>query len=1060
MVTSTDLFIEKLKTRINPTSDGSKSVQDDNTQTLIGKKFEGDIEYLSSQKIVQSTDNSIYQLQPNLILYPKHSHDIEIILYLINLPQFSDLKITARGGTTSTNGQSLNNGVIIDCTRYFREIIKLNIQEEWIEVEPGITLKEVNDFLQEHNYHFAPNISPSDRATIGGMISTDASGKGSYVYGKTSDHLISVSTLLPNRTKYTFKNHLNNITDNITKQINKIISENIKLIRKKFPEHKRFASGYNLSKLINIQAIGTLTGNRKPIQESQTKMEGKKPEESNNISQLIENKNINLNYLIAGSEGTLGIITKAKLKITPLPKYESIVITHYKNFDDCLKDAKNILPFHPLAIETMDETLLSLCKTHPLYNQISKYITNSNTNAINILEFKANSKKSLSEITSKFLNNYKKTCLCHFATEIKEKDNKTASQKRKYIWELRNLAVGIAGNMHGNKKPIAFIEDSAIPPEHLTNYVTDLKKLLDSYKLQYVMYGHIDVGCLHVRPALDLRDPKQQKLIPEITTETIKLVKKYNGVIWGEHSSGFRVKFSEEFFGKEIFGIFSQIKSIFDPHNRLNPGKIATPIEKEELFEIASHLKAKNTKKIKPSLYKQFENLLSCNGNTKCLTINQNQVMCPSWKATKEKIHSPKGRANLIEDWLIFRSINKIPRNFIQKMFFKIKHHSYLKQIHSSMNGCLGCNACASNCPLKINIPEYKILFLQWYHQLYIRKPRDYLIANIEALIPFFSKYPAIFNFLFQNKISKLFAQKIFHLTHIPKFNNEFYRANFKHLLPLKPPIKIDRLMEGKKSDKSGGVNRLNKKTVFIVADTFNSFLSTKTLKDSISLLTKLGFEVKIIPLFNSGKSYLNLGFIKKFSKIAQANIGLLNKINALNYPIITIEPVIELLLSNEYKKHFPKKTNYKTQLISELLNQNLKLIKRKNETHNLMEGNKPETPSNINRLTKNIYYFAHCSEQTSIPNSISNWKNIFSAVNIKLQHLESGCCGMAGNYGYEVEHSQSSKKLFQLTWHKHFTKNQASQICATGFSCKEQIKYQTQINTPHPITILNKYIK
>ena len=945
--------------------------------------FSGDIENNIAQKIVQATDNSIYHILPDLILYPKTTQDIKHILKIANLPQFQNINLTSRGGCTATNGQSLNSGIIIDCAKHLNKIIKFNKQEQWIDVEPGITLRELNNFLAPYDYHFAINISPDDRATIGGMIATDASGKASHIYGKTSDNLISVNTLLANNQQYIFKNHSKkNLNDKIIKQINNIISSNITAIQKSFPTHKRFASGYNLAK-------------------------------------LTDQKNFNLNYLIAGSEGTLAIITKARLKIHPKPQYRSLIITHYNSFNNCLKDAKNLLPFKPIAIETIDTTLLNLSKNLPLYHQIKQYLCFPNSHAINILEFSANTKAQLKILTANFNKTYKQHSLCNNANIVAQESD------IKKIWELRSLAVGIAGNMPGNQKPIAFIEDTAIPPQNLVNYVNDLRKMLASYQLKYVIYGHLDVGCLHVRPALDLHDPQQQKLIPEITAKTIKLVKKYQGIIWGEHGIGFRVSYSKEFFGTEIFELFCQIKHIFDPHNRLNPGKISLPKQKGtyKLKDILNNLHADHTKKITNHLAKKFNNILTCNGNTKCLSINNNQVMCPSWKVTKEKIHSPKGRSNLIEDWLIFRSSYKIPHNPIKKFIFSRKHHHYLTLIYNSLNNCLGCHACNASCPIKVNIPFHKSLFLAWYHKLYFRPVKDYLLANIESLIAFCARFAPIFNFLLQNKLSKFITLKIFHLNKIPKLQKNYYLDHMQKLI-------------------YHNTDDLPKNSIFLIADTFNSFINPQTLEDSVKLLQQLNFNVKIIPFFSSGKSALNLGFLKKSSHIINKNINDLNHISSLNYPIITIEPIINFLLMEEYQKFSDRKITYTVQLISEFLNNNLKLLK--------------DYQTNTSIPNKDIYLFSHCTEKTCMPQNITFWQNIFSTININLTSLDSGCCGMAGSYGYEAEHNHHSQQLFDLTWNTHLQTQNSSQICATGFSCREQIKHLQNKNIPHPISILN----
>jgi len=967
-------------------------------KALNRSRFAGLIESSETQKFASSTDNSIFQIVPSAILYPKNSVDIKIALKLGS--KYSNLHFTARGGSTATNGQSLNDSIIIDCSRFLRQITKLNLKEKWVEVEPGVRLSELNDYLQPHGYHFAPHISPDDRATIGGMIATDASGKGSFVFGKTSDHLIEAETLLANGQRYLFKTHeLSKTKDKKIRQISDLVKNNITEINKKFPDVTRFPTGYNLSKL--------LSGNK-----------------------------INLTYLLAGSEGTLAITTKARLKITPINKFRSLIVNHYKNFNDALKDVTTLIKYSPFAIETMDEEILKLSKGYPLFQEIKEYIGAAKN--INILEFQATTKKGLEKQTNKFLNDHKGSCLCSDENDIRK------------LWELRSLGVGIAGSMPGSRKPIPFIEDTVVDINKIHLYARDLKKILDSYKLKYVIYGHLDVGCLHVRPALDLTKEKDKKIKSEIISKTIKLVEKYNGVLWGEHGGGLKAPYIPEIYGANIYEIFVTIKELFDREYRLNPGKIVVRGDSVIVEEILNQvqddtvgvrddtvgvrddsglLQADYNKEIDEKLAADFEKVISCNGNTKCLSVDKNQVMCPSEKVTGEKIHSPKGRANLLRKWLHHISGNKPLDN------------RQIEEIKSSLDACLGCKACLSTCPVSVDIPTSKSYFLNWYYDnIGKRKIRDLFFARSEEMLAYYGKHPLAYNLLLRNPISKIVI-RLMGIAESPKFYNSYYKIlnQVQNDAVAKCHPELDSGSMSKISNVSWSVAS-GSKPVYLVTDAFTNFAEQHLLEDTITLLKKLGYEPKILPYFISGKAYFAEGAIERFEDIAQKNIKDLNEIAKQNIPIISIEPSINLFFRQEYKECFGKEIKFEIQLVEEFL---VKNIDSYTHTHN----------DNMD-----IYYLLpHCTEKTSLPLNSKNWQKIFDKFGLNLEILPSGCCGMAGSYGYKTEFQKNSKALFELSWKQHFNNHQASQILATGYSCRSQSKKLTKQEIKHPIELLKR---
>ena len=909
--------------------------------------FLGDIETLESKRFVASTDNSIHQILPQAIIYPKNRSDIFLIVEIINKieKKKGEFHLTARGGATATNGQSLNNGVIIDYSRYQNSILKLDLDKKTVKVEAGVVLSQLNEYLKPYGYFFAPNLSPSDRATIGGMIATDACGKGSIIYGKTSDHLKEVSTLLACGEEYVFKQKSITGLDKKEKRILEIVKD--KKIREEFPDLKRFVSNYNLGKLYNEKE-----------------------------------QSLDLQYLIAGSEGSLAMILEAELKITKIPYLREVFVAGYDDFYEALDDANNIVQYPISAIELMDNKILELSKGEALYDELKAYIGNSAN--INIIEFIADNKEELEQKIIDFKNSYKKNSKIKYLQLL-------PSDLQAKAFELRSLGVGIAGSMKGLRRPIAFIEDTVVPLVNIKKYAQELIGILEKYKLKFVIYGHLDVGCLHVRPALNLMEEEDKKILDELTIAAISLVKKYDGIVWGEHSIGSRVNYLGKVFSPRVLSYFKEIKELYDENYVFNLNKI---VNFNDEFGLDKNLLADFNKEINIKYFEDFEAAIFCNGNTKCLSVNKNQVMCPSQKVTKEKIYSPKGRANLVRKWLADTSCNRVDDKFVE-------------ELKDSLDNCLGCKACSSTCPVSVDIPTYKSLFLHWYHSnIKSRKIREFLLCRGEESLRILHKFDRL-RFLYKGCF---------------KIINFCLGINY---LP-----KISKVKIAKKYLYNDNC-QYKEEVVFLLQDSFNSFLESENLLALISILEKLGKQPVILPFIPSGKAYFVEGDLDGFKKCAKKNIALLKN---LEQPIICIEPAITLFFRQEYKKFF--KEDLSVLLAEEYLvnNINIKQVK----------------------ISEKISLLAHCTEKTALPQNYKNWQNIFQKCGVELEVLESGCCGMAGSYGYKKEFKKNSKNLFDLSWKEHFAKGK--KIVATGSSCRNQVNVQLQKKIEHPLVMLDKF--
>ena len=993
---------------------------------LAKTPFTGEIRTDFANRLILSTDNSIYQILPQGVVFPRNSDDLVHLFRLAERESYREITFSPRGGGTGTNGQSLSPGIIIDCSKYMKQILEMNLEEGWVKVQPGVILDQLNNYLQPYGLFFAPSVAPSSRATLGGMINTDACGKGSRIYGRTSDHILELTWILVDgtvvRSRPINKDTLTELKQesgrlgNIYRQVDRIVTAKQELIEQTFPKMPRFMTGYNLAKVYTS------------IRDT-----------------------FDLNRIIAGSEGTLAIVTEAKLKLTKIPNYKKLVAIHYSCFDDALSAAENLLELQPSAIETIDEKILALAKGDEIYYRVKDFI--GDANAINLVELAGDDLSQLESKVNRLISNLesKQAIGYYLAQNEGESTN---------LWELRKKGAGLLGNQSGNRKPIAFIEDTAVPPSCLYSYIREFKALLNEYQLDYAMYGHVDVGCVHVRPALDLKGPEDETLIRELSDKVVALVRKYGGVMWGEHGKGFRSEYTPVFFGEELYQDLRKIKAAFDPDNRLNPGKIVTPYNsKEEVVAIGSSLRGHFDRQVDTKAQSEYELAFSCNGNGMCFNFNPDSVMCPSYKGMNNRIHSPKGRASLLREWLRQLSVvsdqkvlpkdrrgrdgsRTAPTGFPIKFwntlgkFFGV--YDYSHEVYQGMHGCLACKACATQCPIHVDIPSLRTKFLDLYYTRYLRSPRDYLVGNSERLAAWQSYISSIVNITLQNPVIRWCIQQFLGLVDPPLVST----ATVKQGLAKRgaPEFNLEQLSNLSKVEKAN--------SVILLQDAFTSFYESAIVLDIYDFLTELGYKVYVPPFFSSGKPLQVLGFVSEFSSIAQKNAEFFEQLGDIDIPIVGIEPSITLTYRDEYPKTIKtSKSLPKVQLLQEfLLTERQRLPQNKN--HNSCYPAK----------NHNSYYLlGHCTEQTLAVASIEQWQQVFQAMGLSLQPISVGCCGMAGIYGHQAEHCQTSQDIYELSWRKHLPKlpEERQYYLATGYSCRSQVKRIEGWKPQHPVQIL-----
>ncbi len=974
-------------------------------KALEESTFHGEIHADYPTRLLSATDNSVYQVMPQAVVYPLCAEDLNVVAELGAKEEFRGISFAPRGGGTGTNGQSLNRGVVVDTSKHLNNILSFDEENKLVTVQPGVVLDQLNAFLKDHGYFFPPAVSTSSRATLAGMTGTDASGKGSRIYGKTSDYIETIDVVLSGGQSWTSKPlsaaemkevmAREDIVGEIHRQAYRSIVDHEELIEQTFPKMNRGLTGYNLQHALNNE--GTF----------------------------------NLSYLLAGSEGSLCFTQEITFRVIPLPKCKGLVTVRYATFNDALEGVQLILRADPAAVEVVDDKIMTMAQQDIIWTQVGDMLGGEDGEpavmGMNFVEFVGNTKEEVDAQIAK---------LEEILNEVKGLDaqatgwRSTSSPAQiSALWEMRKKSVGLLGALQGKRRAIPFVEDTAVPPQNLAPYIREFRALLDGHGVDYGMFGHADVGCLHVRPTLDLCDVMDEPKLREISDGVADLTQKYGGLLWGEHGKGFRGEYVPKFFGPKLYEELRKIKAAFDPHNLFNPGKIATPytMPDVELTPIdKAVLRGQIDRTLDEKLKEAFPKATLCNGNGACFTWDAFDPMCPSYKATRDRVQSPKGRAGMLREWLRLRTLAEkpdVPKSLHDGRDFNM-------DVYDALKTCLSCKTCATQCPIKVDIPEMKAQFLHEYHQRYARPKRDYLVARLEKLAPLTQKMAGLTNF----------AQKL------PPV-----KAVMRHgvgLIDL-PDVSTASVAKGLKARQAPafdlsvmtGLSAAQKeKSVILVQDTFTTHYDSDVVLAHYDLLSKLGYTVYVAPYRPNGKPLHVKGFLDEFDELARDNDAYYAGLAKTGLPLVGIEAIVTLIFRQEYNQRLDSRPDYVIHQFHEWFEAELQRAKF-------------ELPQGL--AAQDYALFPHCTEKTSLPQTYGQWSGIFKAFNQNLMTEKTGCCGMSGLFGHEVENEEMSKKLYEMSWKKLAEKHGPQRMLATGFSCRCQTKRYGGFKPKHPVEVL-----
>lgn len=1008
--------------RLDPIT--TKALYQQFASDLENAGFSGDVRLDYADRTVLATDNSIYQVQPEGVLCPRSTEDISRIFSLVAKEKYRSVVLSPRGGGTGTNGQSLTTGFMVDTSRYMNRILEINAEERWARVQCGVVKDHLNDLAAKEGLFFAPELSTSNRATLGGMVNTDASGQGSVVYGKTRHHVLELISVLPDGTVHHSLPveelqldelcQQNNSVGNIYQTVRDIHNQYHQRVKEIFPPLNRNLTGYDLANIVK------------------------------------DDGRFDLNAILCGSEGTLATICEVKVNLLPVPKLSTLVLVFYQSFQESLRDAQSLMAATPCSIETIDSRVLNLAKQDNVWEGVKAFFgeKNQGVDGVNFVEFTGGSEQEIEEGILRLENILNKpTNILRLGSRVIRETNNV-----KKIWNMRKQAVGLLGNMKGDARPIAFVEDVAVPPENLADFIQAFRTLLDQHKLIYGMFGHVDAGVLHVRPAIDMKDPEQEILVRAISDQVATLAQKYGGVLWGEHGKGVRSEYSPDFFA-DLYPVLQEIKQAFDPYNQLNPGKLATPANtSQELLKIDGvPTRGQKDRTIERNTFDLFSQSIYCNGNGSCFNYNPDSAMCPTWKATYDRIQSPKGRSGLVREWLrlqtaagtdIAEESQRIRRagafsDAGQKLVNVVKKwrgaEDFSHQVYSALDSCMSCKSCAGQCPIQVNVPDLRARYFELYHSRYPRPVKHHVAGMLESTLPFLAKIKSVYNTVMGWSVANTVSAKVLGLQDLPDITS----SNPTKDICLKGASiasvnLIDAIPETERH-----------KTVVIVQDAFTSFFETPLLTDLVELLIRLGFRPLVAPFKPNGKVLHVYGYLGRFEKLARTNAAELKKLADTGVSLVGIDAAVALTYRDEYREVLGTESP-EVSLLSEWFFNQKDYLKQ-------LELN----------LEGEYTLLGHCTETTNVPAAPSQWQALFKACGLTLKYQPTGCCGMAGIYGHETRNQKTSRKLYELSWKKVVEKSENQQrLTATGYSCRSQVKRYQKVAIPHPVQVLLQELK
>lgn len=969
----------------------------------LQSNFEGELYFDDStlhaaQKAIYATDASVYQEMPLAVALPR---TVEAIRKLIQFANEHKLTLIPRAAGTSLAGQVVGNGIVVDISKHFGKILEVNQKEKWVRVQPGVIRDDLNKHLAPFGLLFGPETSTASRAMIGGMIGNNSCGLHSITWGSTRDHLLEVKALLADGSEAHFKNQA--------------AGDYMQSVSQK--------AGSKREQAILAGMWGMLSN---PVDQELIKKQFAKPSVTRRNSGYaldamvnnFEKNQINLCNLIAGSEGTLCFVTEAKIGLVDvMPASVGVVCIHANTLAESLHANRVAMKHHPKASELVDRYIMDFTKNHAVYSN-NRFFIEGDPAALLMVEFWGDTIEQVKAQSDALISDLKVENL-GYAYPVLFGDDATKA------WDIRKAGLGLIRNLPGDTQPVNLIEDCAVAVEDLPDYIHDLEILLKDHGLHASYYAHAGAGELHVEPMINLKTSEGKEQFRAVLVDTAKLVKKYNGALSGEHGDGrLRGEFIPLMMGEEVYEMFRQVKRIWDPNGIFNANKIVDTPPMNEFLRYEQN----ENQVLAPTVFdfSRQESMLrmaeKCSGSGDCRkTELTGGTMCPSYMATRSERDTTRARANML-------------RRFLTSETRKTTSPDMVKEV---LDLCLSCKGCKTECPSSVDVGKMKAEFTQQYYETNGIPMRSKLIANFSKQMKLASMAPWAYNVLFGTTALRKIANNVVGF-HPDRSMPELARTTLKSWF---------------KKRAHQHIHQENSKKVYLFCDEFTNYNDVEIGKKMVMLLEKLGYQVILPEHTESGRSYLSKGFVKEAQKLAVENVYLLKDLIREDAPLIGVEPSAILSFRDEYVDLVPEN----------IRNSAIELSR-----HALLFEEFIAREIDAKRIDRSLFtteerlikLHGHCHQKAL--SSLSAAKKALSLpTNYKVQLIPSGCCGMAGSFGYEKEHFEVSMKIGELVLFPTIRQQpEEVLIAAAGTSCRHQIKDGTGRHAEHPVEILWSALK
>jgi FAD/FMN-containing dehydrogenase/Fe-S oxidoreductase len=954
----------------------------------LRRHIQGELRFDATSRKLYSTDASIYQIEPVGVVIPR---TIEDIVTTVQIAGEMHVPITARGGGTSLSGQSIGPGVVLDCSKYLNQVLTIDPVARRARVQPGVILDQLNAALAPDNLLFGPEVATASRANLGGMIGNNSAGARSIVYGKTIDHVRGLSVILADGSRAALgpvspaewerKARLRSLEGEIYRGVRATVLDNVEEIQGRFPRLLRRVSGYNLDCLLPL-ASRSEQGARE----------------------------VGLHQLVIGSEGTLAVVTEAELSLLPRPRARGLLVPHFATLAAAMDALAACLEFGPSAVELLDQRLIDLARDNLSLRNAMSFVQ-GRPESLLMVEFAGDDP---AEITDRVERLQKRL---HGVNGVTAVVPAVEAAIRDPLWALRSAAAPLLYGMPGDRKPVTFVEDPAVAPQRLPEFVARFRDLLRRHGTDGAFYGHASVGCLHIRPLLNLKDPGEVALMRRIASDVADLVLEFGGALSGEHGDGLvRSEWNRKMFGPAVYGAFCRIKHIFDPNYILNPGKVvaAAPMT-DNLRYGPSYAPQEPQTVFDYSRQEGFVRAVElCNGSGVCRKL-AGGTMCPSFRATRDEKDSTRGRANALRLALSGERPLKEMRS---------------RWVYEVLDLCLMCKACKSECPSNVDMAKLKAEFLQLYYDGRPRPLGQAFMARVHVVNRLGAPFAPVVNWLQDRRPLRWLMEKIGGIDRrrsLPVLHADHLRRRFARHRP---------------APEAGTRGR-----VILLDDCFTTFNEPDIGMAAVEVLERAGYRVELAGLTCCGRSLLSKGFLREARELIHAQLPGLARRVADGRPILGLEPSCLLTLTDEWLELAPGADARRVAAAARLADSWLAERVKVGETH-----------LKFAPRSGRVLVHGHCHQKALV--GLSGTAAALKLVpGLEVEVLDTGCCGMAGSFGYEKEHYDLSVQVAELSLLPALRAEPQATIVAPGTSCRHQIKDLAGRRALHPLEVLAEQV-